>query len=57
MLRLLFPNFENENLPKKIEKNLYCTDGTDGWMDGWKDGWTGDQKCPSIFLKFKYVNK
>ena len=21
------------------------------------DGWTGDQKCPSIFLKFIYVNK
>ena len=30
---------------------------TDGRMDGWMDGWTGDQKCPSIFFKFKYVNK
>ena len=40
-------------------ENLYCADGTDGWTDGWKvDGmWTGDQKCPSIFLSFKYVNK
>ena len=27
-------------------------------MDGRTDGWTdGDQKCPSIFFKFKYVNK
>ena len=26
----------------------------DGWMDGRMDG---DQKCPSIFLIFKYINK
>ena len=26
-------------------------------MDGRMDGWTdGDQKCPSIFFIFKYVN-
>ena len=30
----------------------------DGWTDGRMDGWKGDQKCPSIFLKFRYyVNK
>ena len=48
-------------------KNLYCPDGwvggwvggwVDGWMGGWVDGWVGgDQKGPSIFLIFKYVNK
>ena len=26
----------------------------DGWVGGWVDG---DQKGPSIFLVFKYVNK
>ena len=40
---------------KNSAKILYCADGrTDGRMDGWMDG---DQKCPSIFLIFKYVNK
>ena len=30
----------------------------DGWTDGRMDGRTdGDQKCPSIFFIFKYVNK
>ena len=29
-----------------------------GWMGGWVGGWVGgDQKDPSIFLIFKYINK
>ena len=29
-----------------------------GWADGWVGGWVGgDQKGPSIFLIFKYINK
>ena len=37
---------------KKSEKTFNVC--MDGWMDGWTDG---DQKCPSIFLLFKYVKK
>ena len=29
-----------------------------GWVGGWVDGWVGgDQKGPSIFLNFGYINK
>ena len=48
-------HFEPIIRQKISAKILYCADGRmDGWTDGWMDG---DQKCPSIFLIFKYVNK
>ena len=43
---------------ERRRRELYGWDEwMDGLMDGRMDGWTGDQKCPSIFLKFKYDNK
>ena len=43
--------------PFGVQRKPYTSERWRRELSGWVGGWEGDQKCPSIFLIFKYVNK